>query len=127
MERPDAKNRMRASRDMSLMLARCSYAVTQIAFALFALDQQDHVLLALSISSHNRSIRMENLAPFVADTKTVEALAEQDDINGEANDDQPKPSSNQIPPSHGAHDIPDGGLQAWLQVLGSFFLWFNTW
>jgi hypothetical protein len=23
--------------------------------------------------------------------------------------------------------IPNGGLQAWLQVLGAFFLWFNTW
>jgi hypothetical protein len=23
--------------------------------------------------------------------------------------------------------IPDGGLQAWLQVLGAFFLWWNTW
>ncbi|KAK5027992.1 hypothetical protein LTS07_006868 [Exophiala sideris] len=22
--------------------------------------------------------------------------------------------------------IPNGGLQAWLQVLGAFFLWFNT-
>lgn len=22
---------------------------------------------------------------------------------------------------------PDGGLQAWLQVLGSFFLFFNSW
>jgi hypothetical protein len=24
-------------------------------------------------------------------------------------------------------DIPNGGLVAWLQVLGAFFLWFNTW
>ena len=24
-------------------------------------------------------------------------------------------------------DIPNGGLIAWLQVLGAFFLWFNTW
>lgn len=22
---------------------------------------------------------------------------------------------------------PNGGLLAWLQILGSFFLWFNTW
>lgn len=22
---------------------------------------------------------------------------------------------------------PNGGLLAWLQVLGAFFLWFNTW
>lgn len=24
-------------------------------------------------------------------------------------------------------DFPDGGLTAWLQVLGCFFLWFNSW
>jgi hypothetical protein len=24
-------------------------------------------------------------------------------------------------------DIPNSGLVAWLQVLGAFFLWFNTW
>ena len=24
-------------------------------------------------------------------------------------------------------DIPNGGLVAWMQVLGAFFLWFNTW
>lgn len=24
-------------------------------------------------------------------------------------------------------DNPNGGLVAWLQVLGAFFLWFNTW
>jgi hypothetical protein len=26
-----------------------------------------------------------------------------------------------------ASDIPDGGLVAWLQVLGCFFLWWNAW
>lgn len=26
-----------------------------------------------------------------------------------------------------ANDPPDGGLKAWLQVVGSFFLFFNTW
>lgn len=24
-------------------------------------------------------------------------------------------------------DIPDGGLVAWLQVLGGFFMFFNSW
>lgn len=24
-------------------------------------------------------------------------------------------------------NIPNGGLVAWVQVLGAFFLWFNTW
>ena len=26
-----------------------------------------------------------------------------------------------------AETPPDGGIQAWLQVLGSFFLFFNSW
>lgn len=25
------------------------------------------------------------------------------------------------------NDIPDGGLHAWMQVLGAFFLVFNSW
>jgi hypothetical protein len=25
------------------------------------------------------------------------------------------------------HEIPNGGFKAWLQVLGSFFLFFNSW
>lgn len=32
-----------------------------------------------------------------------------------------KPSVNNI------RSVPNGGLTAWLQVLGSFFLFFNTW
>jgi hypothetical protein len=24
-------------------------------------------------------------------------------------------------------DVPDGGLEAWLQVLGGLFIFFNTW
>ena len=32
-----------------------------------------------------------------------------------------KPSVNNI------KSVPNGGLKAWLQVLGSFFLFFNTW
>lgn len=24
-------------------------------------------------------------------------------------------------------ELPNGGLQAWLQVLGAFFMYFNTW
>jgi hypothetical protein len=31
-----------------------------------------------------------------------------------------------VPPPQ-APGIPDGGVVAWLQVLGSFFLFFNSW
>jgi len=30
-------------------------------------------------------------------------------------------------PTTASEAIPDGGLVAWLQVLGCFFLWFNSW
>lgn len=29
--------------------------------------------------------------------------------------------------SHDIASVPDGGLVAWVQVLGSFMLFFNTW
>ena len=28
---------------------------------------------------------------------------------------------------HNTSSVPNGGLQAWLQVLGAFFLFFNSW
>lgn len=31
------------------------------------------------------------------------------------------------PVTSSASDVPNGGAKAWLQVLGSFFLFFNTW
>lgn len=30
-------------------------------------------------------------------------------------------------PKAGLQPVPDGGIQAWLQVLGSYMLFFNTW
>lgn len=36
-------------------------------------------------------------------------------------DQQFKPSANDT------SSIPNGGIKAWLQVLGTFFIFFNTW
>ncbi|KAI9835599.1 MAG: hypothetical protein M1819_002050 [Sarea resinae] len=36
----------------------------------------------------------------------------------------PEEVTEEKPPTH---DIPNGGLQAWLQVVGAFFFFFNTW
>lgn len=47
--------------------------------------------------------------------RTVEEPVSKDEENS-----QPKPEAN------GSNAIPNGGLQAWLQVLGSFMLFFNT-
>jgi hypothetical protein len=40
----------------------------------------------------------------------------------DAEEASPKP-----PPSKQSNEIPNGGLKAWLQVLGSFLLFLNTW
>ncbi|PVI04849.1 MFS general substrate transporter [Periconia macrospinosa] len=48
-------------------------------------------------------------------------------VNGEQTQ-QVEPAKSQPGASvNNASSIPDGGLMAWLQVLGSFFLFFNTW
>lgn len=36
-------------------------------------------------------------------------------------------SSSSAPEVKPARTIPNGGLTAWLQVVGAFFLYFNTW
>ena len=41
---------------------------------------------------------------------------------------QTNPSnSNATTPSPSATGFPDGGLKAWLQVLGAFCIYFSTW
>lgn len=38
-----------------------------------------------------------------------------------------EPVKSKQPSVNNASSIPDGGLWAWLQVLGAFFLFFNSW
>jgi len=38
----------------------------------------------------------------------------------------PQTATTTVPQTQ-APDIPEGGLTAWLQVLGCFFCWFNSW
>lgn len=33
----------------------------------------------------------------------------------------------EVPAKSTGNDIPNGGLHAWMQVLGAFFLVFNSW
>lgn len=40
---------------------------------------------------------------------------------------QPDTEALAEPPTSSADPPPNGGLQAWLHVLGAFMLWFNTW
>lgn len=49
-----------------------------------------------------------------------------DSVEKEAPKDITETSSS-TPEVKPARTIPNGGLQAWLQVVGAFFLYFNTW
>jgi hypothetical protein len=51
---------------------------------------------------------------------TVVASPEKDEE--EAREELPS-----VAPKDPNHDIPNGGFKAWLQVLGSFLLFFNSW
>ncbi|KID95136.1 Major facilitator superfamily domain, general substrate transporter, partial [Metarhizium majus ARSEF 297] len=49
------------------------------------------------------------------------------DISGDDEEKTLPPSPPPMPPADPAADIPNGGVQAWLHVLGAFMLYFNTW
>ncbi|EFY85727.1 MFS monocarboxylate transporter, putative [Metarhizium acridum CQMa 102] len=49
------------------------------------------------------------------------------DISGDDEEKTLPPSPPTMPPANPAADVPNGGVQAWLHVLGAFMLYFNTW
>lgn len=59
-------------------------------------------------------------ADGVSDPETLSPPAEMSSKK-EAQDAEATPSTSSPPPP------PDGGLFAWLQVAGAFFLFFNSW
>jgi hypothetical protein len=72
--------------------------------------------------------------PPIDDEKEVELPAESIKSSQAAEDDSdPVPTAELEPVTTKAHSvnhvdsIPNGGLIAWLQVLGSFFIFFNSW
>lgn len=80
--------------------------------------------LSLSSSDSRRS-RDDHVASQVQDNKH-QAVAEnvhRSEINAARVDSTYPACTIEI----NASDVPDGGLWAWLQVLGGFFLLFNTW
>lgn len=46
---------------------------------------------------------------------------------GSSSEDQEKATNETAATPASLPRAPDGGLQAWLQVLGGFFIYFNTW
>lgn len=75
-----------------------------------------------------------NDSPKGEDKDTVQGSAADASVaaadNGSSSNDTP-PTSSQTSPTAEKSTTPaappNGGLQAWLHILGSFFLYFNTW
>lgn len=54
-------------------------------------------------------------------------LQEKEDSIAPETDSTPSSPPSQAAPTASSSDIPDGGITAWLQVIGAFFLFFNSW
>jgi hypothetical protein len=53
------------------------------------------------------------------------SIGEESETRHPQSSGEAEPEVSNAPPSPGP--IPNGGLQAWLQVLGAWILFFNTW
>ncbi|KAL9006795.1 MAG: hypothetical protein Q9188_000482 [Gyalolechia gomerana] len=75
-------------------------------------------------SNHLQSSASSPDRPVIKDEATLLALPEEKHVNTQ---DPPAGEAPVKPMSGSANPAPDGGLRAWLQVLGAFMLWFNSW
>jgi hypothetical protein len=65
---------------------------------------------------------------FSASKVITKDAATDEALDAEANIDAPAPATNSTPEqSSDPGPPPNGGFAAWLQVAGSFFLFFNGW
>jgi predicted MFS family arabinose efflux permease len=78
-----------------------------------------------SIRSHGR--QQNGDAEKEKDIPLTTGDGEEDLVEAEENRDIEKVVSNKQPSVRNVSSIPNGGLWAWLQVLGAFFLFFNSW
>lgn len=76
---------------------------------------------AISDSARNIS---RTASPSSADT-AVSSQEQNQQVMNTSNEE--KAVEPQKPSANNASTIPNGGLQAWMQVVGSFVLFFNTW
>ncbi|THV71416.1 MFS general substrate transporter [Aureobasidium pullulans] len=70
-------------------------------------------------SQHSKSSSFSGTEKEFAQFSTIELNSDKSHRSCDSSDLEDGPSN--------PHDIPNGGFVAWLQVLGAFFLWFNTW
>jgi len=77
--------------------------------------------IASSTSGHHHG---EKAAEHPFEEAAAAEAGEDNDVNEKAVAEPPKPAR---PPGMPGGPPPNGGMTAWLQVLGGFFLFFNTW
>jgi hypothetical protein len=92
-------------------------------------EKRQSVLVPSSHSSYHEKEELSSDHPAVADDPAGQQP------RSTPNDVEAKGSSVNVPvsaPTAPGHvndlsSVPNGGLTAWLQVVGGFFLFFNTW
>lgn len=73
----------------------------------------------------NKELRVSSQVPSSGDQASNVDAPVEEAVNAEG--DLPPTSEKEIRLQQGIDPPPNGGLTAWLQVLGSFFLFFNCW
>lgn len=80
-----------------------------------------------SPSSSNRGNK-EHAAEHAEEEAEAEHAESRVAYQGGAEEDHPlEPAVSKQPSVNNVTSIPNGGVTAWLQVLGAFFLFFNSW
>jgi hypothetical protein len=87
-------------------------------------DKRVSAVMDGNVSDHN-DVKEKDLESGIAATREKEELPAADAAKAVSGPGAPTPGGK-------AHvsdmsSIPNGGLLAWMQVVGSFFLFFNTW
>ena len=83
--------------------------------------------------SPSANIDPEKISHSDSDGDSLDAVTEQGDVDAPEVSEQDGPDGGNVEKKtskasvNNAASIPNGGLRAWLQVAGSFFLFFNTW
>lgn len=99
-------------------------------------DRQDAYLSQNQKELDTRDASRESVLVEEKEQRVIEAderskEEDQYEDDEEEGDDEPGPDVERVisvnPSVNNVSSIPNGGLWAWLQVLGAFFLFFNSW
>ena len=97
------------------------------------MDQKHEEKKEVNIPGSSRSSIHDEEKLSTADSPVahIENQPAPEDVESKAASAGASPSAPTGPPGHGhvndLSSVPNGGLRAWLQVVGAFMLFFNTW